>query len=121
MVLQAVRAKVAPEARPAYLTAWAEWSGILFGMGIRTQLLERRDRPGLFLELTWFEREGDEAALGDDRLTRIAGDLDAAADEREGSLELYRPPPGAARSPGASPPAQSSNGGTSPQEPADES
>lgn len=88
MRVQAVRSRVDAERRERYLAAWAEWSGTLFPMGIETQLLEREDAPGRFLELTWFE-EGNEAALGDDRLARIAADLDAAATDRQGALELY--------------------------------
>lgn len=95
MKVQVVHATVPDEDRARYLKAWAEWSGTLFAMGIQAELLERDERPGEFVELTWFEG-GDEAALGDDRLARIAAELEAAAVERSGSLELYHPRRGTA-------------------------
>lgn len=91
MKVQIVRARVPEESRRRYLEAWAEWSGTLLPMGIETQLLEREDRPGSFVEITWFE-EGDEAAAGDDRLVRAAAELEAAAAEREGEHRYLRPP-----------------------------
>ena len=89
MKVQVVRATVGPESREAYLRAWAEWSGTLFAMEIRTDLLESETERGRFIELTWFD-EGTEGALADDRLVRAAAALDVAA-AREGSLEFYAP------------------------------
>ena len=89
MKVQVVRATVGPESREAYLRAWAEWSGTLFAMEIRTDLLESETERGRFIELTWFD-EGAEGALTDDRLVRAAAALDVAA-AREGSLEFYAP------------------------------
>lgn len=94
MRVQMVRATVGPERRARYLKAWSEWSGVLFAMGVRTQLLESEEWEGEFVELTWFGEE-DAAALGDDRLVRIEAELEAAALSREGALSLYRSvPPG---------------------------
>ena len=89
MKVQVVRATVGPESREAYLRAWAEWAGTLFGMDIRTDLLEGETERGRFIELTWLD-EGTEGALADDRLVRAAAALDVAA-AREGSLEFYAP------------------------------
>lgn len=89
MKVQVVSATVEPERREAYMRAWAEWSGTLFAMEIRAELLESETRPGSFVELTWFE-PGTEGALADDRLVRTAAALDAAA-RREGGLEFFRP------------------------------
>ena len=89
MKVQVVRATVEPESREAYLKAWAEWSGTLFAMEIRTDLLESEAERGRFVELTWFEK-GTEGALADDRLVRAAAALDVAA-ARDGSLEFYAP------------------------------
>jgi hypothetical protein len=89
MRIQVVSATVHPDLREAYLRAWAEWSGTLFAMKIRADLLESETLPGSFVELTWFE-SGTEGALADDRLVRAAAALDAAAN-REGSLEFFRP------------------------------
>lgn len=86
--MQIVRSRVAEEDREAYLRAWREWSGTLYGMNIRTELLESRDERGAFTELTWFE-PGDEAALGDDRVVGIVGDLRAAAAKREGDRVFW--------------------------------
>ncbi len=91
MKVQIVRALVPEESRRRYLEAWSEWSGTLLPMGIETQLLEREDEPGRFVELTWFE-EGEEAAAGDDRLVRAAAELEAAAEERTGEHRWLRPP-----------------------------
>lgn len=91
MKVQIVRARVPDERRERYLEAWAEWSGTLLPMGIETQLLEREDDPGRFVEITWFE-EGEEAAAGDDRLVRAAAELSAAAEERTGEHRWLRPP-----------------------------
>ena len=91
MKVQLVRAAVSPESREAYLKAWAEWSGTLFAMQIRTELLESEAERGRFVELTWLD-EGTEGALADDRLVRAAAALDVAAD-RDGSLEFYAPTP----------------------------
>lgn len=96
MKVQVVRATVPEEARERYLAAWAEWSGTLMPMGIDAQLLEREDRDGRFVELTWFE-EGEEAAIGDDRLARANAELSAAAEEREGDQAFYRPRKGVSR------------------------
>lgn len=90
MRVQIVRARVPDEARERYLHAWSEWSGTLFPMGIETQLLESEEERGRFVEVTWFE-EGEEAAVGDDRLARAAAELKAASEEREGDLDFYRP------------------------------
>ena len=87
MKVQVVRATVGPESREAYLKAWAEWSGTLFAMEIRTDLLESESERGRFVELTWLD-EGTESALADDRLVRAAAALDVAA-ARDGSLEFY--------------------------------
>ena len=94
MKVQVVRTTVRQEDRDRYLSAWAEWSGTLLPMGIRAELLEREGAPGRFLEITRFG-DGAEAALTDDRLTRIEAELEAAASEREGSLRFYRPRSGA--------------------------
>ncbi len=56
-------------------------------MEIRAQLFESDERPGSFTEFTWFE-PGQEAALADDRLTRLNDELNAAAEARTGALEL---------------------------------
>lgn len=95
MKVQVVRARVPEEGRERYLAAWAEWSGTLLPMGIDAQLLESEDEPGLFVELTWFE-EGEQAAIGDDRLVRANAELSAAADERSGDQAFYRPRKGRA-------------------------
>lgn len=89
MKVQVVRATVLPDDREAYLEAWDDWSGTLFTMGVRTELLEHGERRDEFVELTWLEA-GEEAALADDRLVRIQARLDAAAELRQGALELYR-------------------------------
>lgn len=90
MKAQVVRARVPEEARERYLRAWSEWSGTLLPMGIDSELLESEEEAGRFVEVTWFE-EGDEAAVGDDRLTRANAELNAAAEVREGDLHFYRP------------------------------
>lgn len=89
MKWQVVQATVSGDARERYLAAWTEWSGILFQMGIETELLEREGRRGRFVEVARFE-PGEEAALGDDRLVRLQADLDAACEAREGDLTLLR-------------------------------
>lgn len=89
MRYQIVHARVSPERRSAYLEAWSRWSGATLPMGIETRLLECEERPGEFVELTRLDAD-TAAALGDDRLVRIEAELDAAAEEREGSLRLYR-------------------------------
>ncbi len=89
MRVQLVRARVSDERREAYLRAWKEWSGTLFGMGIRAELLESEEDRGRFVELTWLEA-GTEGALADDRLVHTAQALGAASEEREGALDLYR-------------------------------
>lgn len=89
MKAQVVRARVPDEARERYLTAWAEWSGTLLPMGVDTELLESEEERGRFVEITWFE-EGDEAAVGDDRLVRANAELNAAAEAREGDLHFFR-------------------------------
>lgn len=89
MRIHAARARVPDEGRDRYLAAWSEWSGVLFPMGIRTELAESEERRGSFLELTWFEA-GEEAALADDRMVDINAELNAAAERREGDLHLYR-------------------------------
>ena len=89
MKWQVVQATVSEGARERYLVAWTEWSGVLFQMGIETELLEREGRRGRFVEIARFD-SGDEAALGDDRLVRLQADLDAACDAREGDLGLLR-------------------------------
>lgn len=89
MKVQVVRAMVGPESREAYLRAWTEWSGTLFAMEIRTDLLESESERGRFIELTWLET-GTEGALADDRLVRAAAALDVAA-ARAGSLEFFAP------------------------------
>lgn len=88
MKAQVVRSSVPDERRDEYLEAWDEWSGLLLPMGIETDLLESQESPGEFLELTWFE-PGEEAALADDRLTRVNDLLERAAEVREGARELY--------------------------------
>lgn len=88
MKAQIVLARVADESRERYLAAWTEWTGTLFAMGVRAQLLEATERRGDFTEITWFE-EGREAALADDRVVHAAGALEAAADERAGALRLH--------------------------------
>ena len=87
MKAQIVFAQVSPEGRERYLQTWTEWTGTLFSMEIRAQLLESDERPGTFTEFTWFE-PGQEAALADDRLTRLNDELSAAAETRTGALEL---------------------------------
>lgn len=89
MKAQVVQARVDDARREEYLDAWAEWSGTLLPMGIRTELLESQDDRGAFVELTWFE-EGQESAMADDRLVKIESQLSAAASERSGARELYR-------------------------------
>ncbi len=96
MKVQIVRASVPEASRQRYLAAWAEWSGTLLPMGIDAQLLEREDEAGRFVELTWFE-EGEEAAIGDDRLVRANAELSAAADERVGDQAFFRPRKGTGR------------------------
>ena len=93
MRVQVVRARVPEEDRERYLRAWAEWSGTLLPMGIDAQLLEDEQQRGRFVEITWFQ-DGEEAAAGDDRLTRAAAELEAASEERSGDLRFYRPRPG---------------------------
>jgi hypothetical protein len=88
MRAQIVFAQVPAERREAYLKAWTEWTGTLFGMEIRAQLYESETRPGAFTEFTLFEA-GQEAALADDRITRINGELSAAAETRTGALEFH--------------------------------
>ncbi len=88
MSWQIVRTKVPDERRERYLAAWTEYSGTLFAMGIETDLLEDEGARGRFIEVTRFG-EGDEAALGDDRLAAIGADLEAACEDREGDLELF--------------------------------
>ena len=87
MKAQIVLARVLPDERESYLKAWTEWTGTLFSMDIRAQLFESQERPGSFTEFTWFE-SGQEAALADDRLTRLNDELSAAAETRTGALEL---------------------------------
>ena len=87
MKAQIVFAQVSPGGRERYLKAWTEWTGTLFSMEIRAQLFESDAQPGSFTEFTWFE-PGQEAALADDRLTRLNDELSAAASQRIGSLEL---------------------------------
>lgn len=89
MKIHLVTAEVPSDRRERYLRAWEEWSGTLFAMEIRTELLESRESPGRFVELTWFE-PGEEAALGDDRMVRANAELSAAAETREGDLAFYR-------------------------------
>ena len=89
MKWQVVTAEVPDRARERYLAAWTEWSGILFQMGIETELLEREESPGRFVEITRFGA-GEEAALGDDRLVRLQADLEAASERRAGDLALHR-------------------------------
>jgi hypothetical protein len=85
---QIVFARVGEESRERYLAAWTEWTGTLFTMGIRAQLLEADERRGEFTEITWFE-DGQEAALADDRVVRAGDALGTAADERTGALRLH--------------------------------
>lgn len=101
MKVQVVRARVPEAARSRYLAAWAEWSGTLLPMGIDARLLESEDEPGRFVELTWFE-EGEEAAIGDDRLVRANAEMTAAAEERSGDQSFFLPRKGSphARGPG---------------------
>jgi hypothetical protein len=89
MKVQVVSATVGPESREVYLRAWTEWSGTLFAMEIRTDLLESEIERGRFIELTWLEA-GTESALADDRLVRASVALDVAA-TRAGSLEFFAP------------------------------
>ena len=89
MRVQVVSATVKADRREVYLRAWAEWSGTLFAMEVRADLLESETLPGSFVELTWLE-SGTEGALADDRLVRAAAALDAAA-TRVGSLEFFSP------------------------------
>ena len=51
MRVQVVIATVEPEQREAYLRAWTEWSGTLFAMELRAELLESETLPGSFVEL----------------------------------------------------------------------
>ncbi len=88
MQAQIVFADVAAGDRDAYIRAWTEWTGSLFGMGIRAQLLESSERPGRFTEITWFE-PGQEAALADDRIARLNDAMAAAARSRTGERELH--------------------------------
>ncbi len=88
MRVQLVRARVSEERRESYLRAWKEWSGTLFGMGIRAELLESEEDPERFVEVTWLDA-GTEGALADDRLVRAAQALGVASHEREGALDLY--------------------------------
>lgn len=90
MKIQVVRATVPEDRRERYLSAWSEWSGTLYGMGIGTELLESSERPGEFVEITRFEA-GQEPAVGDDRLVGIEAELDSAAEHREGALHFYEP------------------------------
>lgn len=87
MKAQIVFAKVSQEDRERYMKVWTEWTGTLFSMEIRAQLFENVEHPGSFTEFTWFE-PGQEAALADDRLTRLNDELSAAAETRIGALEL---------------------------------
>jgi hypothetical protein len=89
MKVHVVTAEVPLGSRERYLRAWEEWSGTLYSMEVRTELLESQETSGRFIELTWFEA-GDEAALGDDRMVRANAELNAAAAVREGDLEFYR-------------------------------
>lgn len=89
MKIHVVTAEVPSDRRERYLRAWDEWSGTLFSMEIRTELLESQESPGRFVEITWFE-PGEEAALGDDRMVRANAELNAAAEAREGDLAFYR-------------------------------
>ncbi|MFQ5890865.1 MAG: hypothetical protein ACE5JR_12540 [Gemmatimonadota bacterium] len=86
--VQIVTASVPESSRERYLGAWAEWSGSLFAMGIRSELLECEDEPGTFTELTWLEL-GEEGALADDRMVRINDELSAAAERRVGDQRLH--------------------------------
>lgn len=90
MKAQIVRAIVPGEKRESYLSAWREWAGTLYAMGIQAELLESGVRPGEFYEISRFE-DGNEAALADDRLVRAAAQLEAAAATRDGSLDLFVP------------------------------
>lgn len=90
MKVQIVRARVPDERRERYLRAWSEWSGTLYRMGIRAELLESAERAGEFVEITRFA-PGEEPALGDDRIVAINAELNAAAERREGDLHLYEP------------------------------
>lgn len=87
MKAQIVFAQVSPDERESYLKVWTEWTGTLFSMEIRAQLFESEERPGSFTEFTWFE-PGQEAALADDRLTRLNDELSAEAETRTGALQL---------------------------------
>lgn len=89
MQYQIVRARVRPEARARYLEAWSRWSAATLTMGIETRLLESEERAGEFVEITRFG-EATAAALGDDRLVRLEAELEAAAERRQGPLDLYR-------------------------------
>lgn len=100
MKVQVVRARVPEASRSRYLEAWAEWSGTLLPMGIDARLLESEEEPGRFVELTWFE-EGEEAAIGDDRLVRANAELTAAAEERSGDQRFFRPRKGSPHAGGA--------------------
>lgn len=95
MRVQIVRARVPEDDRQRYLEAWSEWSGTLLPMGIDAQLLESEEARGRFVEITWFD-EGEEAAVGDDRLARAAAELEAASEERSGDLRFWRPRSGVA-------------------------
>lgn len=89
MKAQVVRARVSDDRRDEYLEAWDEWSGLLLPMGIEAELLESQEARGEFVELTWFD-EGEEAALADDRLTRVNDRLQRAAETRVGARRLFR-------------------------------
>jgi hypothetical protein len=82
-----VRSQLVESARSRYLEAWSEWSGQLFLIGVRTELLENREHPGEFVEITRFE-DGTEATLADDRMARISAELAACCGRREGMLDL---------------------------------
>lgn len=88
MKVQIVRSRVPEASRERYLRAWSEWSGTLLPMGIDAELLESERDDGVFVEITRFE-DGDEAAVGDDRLTRANAEMNAAAEEREGDLHFF--------------------------------
>lgn len=88
MKVHLATARVAAAARKRYLCAWGEWSGTLFGMGIRSDLLESEDEPGVFTEVTWLA-PGEEGALADDRIVRIHDALCAASERRRGDRTLH--------------------------------
>lgn len=89
MKAQIVHTRVSEARREEYLEAWDEWSGLLLPMGIETELLQSREDPGEFVELTWFG-PGEEAALADDRLARVNDRLQRTAESRTGARKLYR-------------------------------